>query len=257
MTRIIAVIGGKGGVGKTTLTSNLATALAELGQDVVAVDANLTTPNLGMHLGLHFAPNTLHDVLKGKSKLKEAIYPHPVGFKVVPASLSIEDLEGVDPGRLYEVTLNLLGKSDFVILDSAAGLGREAVAAMNASDEILLITNPDLPSVSDALKTIKLAENMNKKIIGVVVNKVRGKNYELTKSEIEEMTGYPVIAQIPDDKNVVKAIFAKMPVVNYIPDSLASIEFKRLAHTLVGRQFTGKPRFSLRIIDKLIGWMTR
>jgi septum site-determining protein MinD len=257
VTRIIAVIGGKGGVGKTTLTSNLATALAELGQDVVAVDANLTTPNLGMHLGLHFAPNTLHDVLKGKSKLKEAIYPHPVGFKVVPASLSIEDLEGVDPGRLYEVTLNLLGKSDFVILDSAAGLGREAVAAMNASDEILLITNPDLPSVSDALKTIKLAENMNKKIIGVVVNKVRGKNYELTKSEIEEMTGYPVIAQIPDDKNVVKAIFAKMPVVNYIPDSLASIEFKRLAHTLVGRQFTGKPRFSLRIIDKLIGWMTR
>jgi septum site-determining protein MinD len=66
MTRTICILGGKGGVGKTTLTSNLASALAELGKDVIAIDANLTTPNLGMHLGLHFAPNTIHQVLKGQ-----------------------------------------------------------------------------------------------------------------------------------------------------------------------------------------------
>jgi septum site-determining protein MinD len=256
MTRVISVIGGKGGVGKTTLTSNLASALAGLGEEVVAVDANLTTPNLGLHLGLHFAPITLHQVLKGESKLKDATYPHAFGFKVIPASMSIEDLEGVDPSRLYEVTLNLLGKSDFILMDSAAGLGREAVAALNASEEILIITNPDLPSASDALKTVKLAEHLNKKILGVVVNRIKGKQYELTKQEIEEMIGYPVIAEIPEDRNVVKSLFAKIPVVNYSPNSPAAIEFKRLAHFLTGRPFLERPRFSFNIIERLINWMT-
>jgi len=257
MTRVITVIGGKGGVGKTTLTANLASALAELGEDVVAVDSNLTTPNLSLHLGLHFAPNTLHQVLKGESKLKEATYPHAAGFKVVPASMSIDDLEGVDPGKLYEVIFNLLGKSDFVLLDSAAGLGREAVSAVNAAEEILIITNPNLPSVSDALKTVKLAERLDKKIIGVVVNKVKRRQYELTKTEIEEMVGHPVIAEIPEDRNVSKSLFAKTPVVNYSPSSPAAIEFKKLAHNLTGRPFLERPRFSLNIVERLISWMTR
>ena len=257
MTRTIAIISGKGGVGKTTLTSNLASALTLLGEDVVAIDANLTTPNLGLHVGMHFAPVTLHDVLKGESKLKDAIYPHPFGFKVVPASMSVDDLTGIDPSRLYEVVLNLTGKTNFILMDSAAGLGREAVSALQATDEVLVITNPNLPSVADALKTVRLAERLNKKVIGVVANRVRKKEYELTKAEIEEMINYPVIAQIPEDNNVTKAIFAKMPVVNYSPNSPAAIEFKRLAHFLTGRPFLEKPRFHFTIIDRLVNWMIR
>jgi len=257
MTRVISIIGGKGGVGKTTLTSNLASALTQLGEDVVAVDANLTTPNLGIHLGIHFAPNTLHQVLKGEVKVKEATYPHALGFKVVPASMSVDDLAGVDPSRLYEVVLNLLGKSDFILLDSAAGLGREAVSALNASEEVLLVTNPDLPSVADALKTVKVAEGLNKKIIGIVVNRVKRKRYELTKTEIEEMIGYPVIVQIPDDRNVPKSLSVKMPVVNYDINSPASVEFRRLAHSLTGRPFLERPKISFNVIERLINWMTR
>ncbi|MEM5829436.1 MAG: cell division ATPase MinD [Candidatus Aenigmatarchaeota archaeon] len=257
MTRTILITSGKGGVGKTTLTSNLASALCLLGEDVVAIDANLTTPNLGLHLGMHFAPITLHDVLKGESKLKDAIYPHPFGFKVIPASMSVDDLTGIDPTKLYEVVLNLTGKINFILLDSAAGLGRESTSALQATEEVLVITNPNLPSVADALKTIRLAERLEKKIIGVVVNRVRRKDYELTKTEIEEMTGYPVLVQIPEDNNVAKAIFAKMPVVNYSPHSPASIEFKRLACLLTGRPFLEKPRFHFTIIERLVNWMTR
>lgn len=257
MTRTIAIISGKGGVGKTTLTSNLAAALAELGEDVVAVDANLTTPNLGLHLGMHFAPLNIHDVLKGEAKLKDATYPHPFGFKVVPASMSVDDLTGIDPTRLYEVVLNLTGKTNFILLDSAAGLGREAISALQAADEVLVVTNPNLPSVADALKTVKLAERINKKIIGIVANRVRKKEYELTKEEIEEMIGYPVVAQIPEDSEVAKAIFAKTPVVNYSPNSPASIEFKRLAHYLTGRPFLEKPRFHFTLLERLVNWMTR
>jgi len=256
MTRVITIISGKGGVGKTALTSNLSAALNELGHDVVAVDANLTTPNLGLHLGMHLAPKTLHDVLKGKSRLKDAIYPHASGFKVVPASMSIEDLKGVDPGKLPEVALNLIGNTDFVIFDSAAGLGREAVSAIQAVDEILIITNPDLPSVTDALKTVKIAEELNKKIIGVAVNRKKGKWHELTKDEIEEMCGYPVIAEIPEDKSIEKAIAAKHPAVYLYPNSPASREIRRLAHTLTATPYSEKRQLRFGFLERLVGWMT-
>lgn len=257
MTRTIAIIGGKGGIGKTILVSNLSTALTELGYDVIAIDANLTTPNLGLHLGMHLAPKTLHDVLKRKTKLKNTIYPHTLGFKLIPASMSVGDLTGVDVGRLQEVTLNLLGKADFIILDCAAGLGREAVSAIKAADEILIITNPDLPSVADALKTAKLTESLNKKIIGVVVNRVKKKKHELTKEEIEDMIGVPVLAGIPEDINVIKSIVSKNPLVNYDPYSPASIEIKRLAYRLIGKPFKPEKRRTFRILERLVNWMTR
>ena len=256
MTRIVAIIGGKGGVGKTTLTSNLATVLSKLGKSVVAVDANLTTPNLGMHLGLHLVPNTLHDVLRGDAELSDSLYPHPLGFRVLPASMNIYDLKGVDVGRLPEITLNLMGEVDYVLMDCAAGLGREAMNALLASTEILLITNPDWPSVADALRTAKIAKANNKKILGVVVNRVRGKPYELKKEEIEELLELPVIAEIPEDKNMSRAISAKLPIVEFYPDSPASIEIRRLAHWLCDLPFEYK-KPKLNLIERLVRWMLR
>lgn len=255
MTRFISVISGKGGVGKTTLVSNLSAALAELGQDVIAIDVNPTTANLGVHLGLHLSPNTLHGVLRGDIDLSSAIYPHPLGFKVVPSSMNINDLVNVDIGKLPEVTLSLRGKADYVLLDSAAGLGREAMSAMTAAEEILLITNPELPSVLDALKTAKLAETTGKKIIGVVVNRIKDKWYELGRWEIEKTLDLPILAEIPEDKNVSKSLLLKMPVMQFAPDSPASLEIKRLAHSLVGKEFTPRKRRRFRILDRLVEWM--
>ncbi len=257
MTRLICVTSGKGGVGKTTLVSNLSTVLSNLGHDVTAVDANLTTPNLSLHLGLHLSPRTLHNVLRGEAKLSSAVYPHSFGFKVLPASLSVNDLQKVDPARLSSVTLGFYGSTDFVIMDSAAGLGREAISAMQAADEILMITNPDLPSVADALKTVKVLERMDKKILGVVVNRVSKKWYETSSYEIEKVLGHPVVAEIPEDKNVGKSISIKMPVVLLEPNSPASVEFNRLGHLLAGKKFSyNKPR-SFRILDHFVNWMTR
>lgn len=250
MTRVISIIGGKGGIGKTTLSCNLATALAECGENVVCCDANLTTPNLGLHLGFHLAPNTLHDILKGKAKLKDATYPHSLGFNVIPGSLSVNDLQDVDVGKLPEVALSLMGKYDYVLFDSAAGLGREAISAIKSADEILVITNPDMPSVADALKTIKIAEELNKKILGVVVNKVSN-TQSLQKEDIEYMLGYDVLAEIPYDRAVEKAIDAKNPVVAFDPNSPASIEFKRLAHAIVGKDFVYKKSRASMFFDKL------
>ena len=160
MTRIVVCASGKGGVGKTTLVANLGLALAKLGKDVTVVDANLTTPNLGLHLGVPLYPTTLHDVVKGRAHIRDAIYEHESGLKIIPAGISIKDLKGADPKEIPNAFLGLLGTSDIVLVDASAGLGREALSALEAADELLLITNPDISSVTDALKTAKLAEQL-------------------------------------------------------------------------------------------------
>jgi septum site-determining protein MinD len=238
MTRTICIASGKGGVGKSTLVSNLSYALTELGQDVIAIDANLTTPHLGLQLGVHLTPKTLHDYLRGDSSLKEVIYPHPYGFRIIPASMSVNDLVGTDINKLQDVVLNLLGKADIILLDSAPSLGKEATSSLQASDEVLLITNPELPSVLDALKVSKVAENLNKRILGVVVNRVRKSKDELKNYEIVDIVNYPILAVIPEDKKVQNSLASRVALLDFDPYSPAAIEIRRLAHHLVGRDFT-------------------
>ncbi len=250
MTRIIGIVSGKGGVGKTTLVSNLSHVLTELGKDVTAVDANLTTPHLGLHLGFHMVPKSLHDFLRGDAKLKDVVYYHPYGFKVIPAGLSVNDLVGVNADRLQNLTLSLVGKTDFILLDSAPSLGKEATLSLKLSDEILLLTNPNLPAVLDILKVANVAENLNKNVLGVVVNRVNRKENDLSAEEIEEFVKHPVIAEIPEDINVQRSLAARAAVVDHYPKSPASIEMRRLGHYLVGREFNYQQGFW----GKVLGW---
>lgn len=255
MTRLILITSGKGGVGKTTLTSNLSAALTDFGESVIAMDANLTTPNLGIHTGMHLAPNTLHDVLKGKKKLKKAIYPHPYGYKIIPASMALEDLKDVDVGRLPEITFSLLGKADYIIMDCAAGLGREVVSALSATDELILITNPNLSAVTDALKILKLAQESKLSVAGVVINRVRNSRDEIPPSEIEELLDIPILAEIPEDRNIPRATSEKKNVFEYSPYSPAAIEIKKLAATLTGREYDPPKRRYRNIFQRLSSWL--
>jgi len=257
MTRLIILTSGKGGVGKTTLSSNLAAALTDFGENVIVMDTNLTTPNLGIHLGMHLTPNTLHDVIKGYSRLKDAIYPHPYGFKVIPASLGLNDLKGVDVGRLPEITLNLIGKADYVIMDCAAGLGREAICALSASDETIIITNPDLPSVTDALKIISIVKESKIKIIGAVINRVKGHSFELARNEVENLLKVPIIAEIPEDPNIALSIAAKKPLIEIYPYSPAAVEIKKLAASLSGRKYQKELIEKKDLLKKFVNWLIR
>jgi septum site-determining protein MinD len=234
LTRVIAVMGGKGGIGKTTLVSNLGAALAGFGCNVLAVDSNLTTPNLGIHLGIPLYPKTMHDVLKGKANITEAIYRHPSGLRVIPAGLSLDDLNGADPKDLPTALLDVLGIVDIMLLDASAGLGREAVAALEAADEVMILTTPDTPSVTDALKASKLAQHVGAKPTGIIVNRILGKQYEMTRQSIRGMLELPIIAEIPEDHNVPASIAARTPLVNYMPRSPASREIMRLAAGIAG-----------------------
>src|SRR3989344_6849345 len=135
MATLITITSGKGGVGKTTTAINLGAALNSFGKEVIVVDANLSTPNVGLHLGAPIVPISLNHVLSGKAKIGDAIYEHESGTKIIPSSLSVKELRNLNHGKLKEVGKKLRRMADYIIFDSAAGLGDEAMAALEAADE--------------------------------------------------------------------------------------------------------------------------
>jgi len=241
MTRVISIVSGKGGVGKTMLAANLGIALSELGKSVTLIDGNITTANLSLHLGMPIFPVTLHDVLKGKSSILDAIYEHHTGVKIIPAGISLEDLKGTDIRDLPSLLTNLFGKEEIIIIDAAAGLGREALTAMESGDEVIFVTNPELPAVLDVLKAGKLSLQLGVKPLGCVVNRVTGKKHEMNEREISSLTDMEILAKIPEDENVKKAISEKLPVIKYKPNSPASVEIKKLARRLIGIDYFEEP----------------
>lgn len=253
MTRIIAVASGKGGVGKTTLVANLATALALYGKTVVALDANLTTSNLGLHLGIHLYPKTLHDVLEGRAKIEDATYQHKTGFRVIPADISLRRMRNLRSNDFVGVFYKLMEDTDFLLIDSAAGLGREARASIEAADEIITVTNPELPAVTDAMKLGLLAKKFETHNLGVVVNRIKNESHEVPIEHIEEMVGVPVIGRIPEDREVRRSIALKEPVVYYNPKSHAAQHMRSIAASLIGEEYTPRKPWGVR----LFGWMAR
>ena len=227
--KLITITSGKGGVGKTTTAINLSMALNSFGKNVILVDANMTTPNVGLHLGAPIVPISLNHVLLGKAKVIDAIYQHDSGTKVVPSSLSVRELRRLNYGKMKDLNKKLRKMADFVILDSAAGLGEEAISAMEAADELIVVTNPEITAVTDALKTVKLAEELGKPVRGVIVNRVRNDKNEMSIANIKGMLDVPILGIVPEDRNMLSCLRNKDAILNLHPRSKASVAYKRIA----------------------------
>ena len=236
MTRIISVISGKGGVGKTTLVSNLGASLAKKGKNVTVIDGNVTGANLGMHLGLPSAdcyPISLNEVLRNDAFITQAMYRHPAGFSVIPAHL--DDLS-IDYGGLKKCIKPLIGANDFILIDAAAGTDKEVEAAIETSDAVLIVTNPEHPAVANAVAARKLAERKGKEVLGLVLNKVMREGHELTEESIESMTEMPVLATLHDHRKVREAIAHRKPLVLHAPKNRTSKAIVQLAGHLCGEE---------------------
>jgi septum site-determining protein MinD len=234
MAKVYAIISGKGGVGKTTTAINIGTALNHLGEDVVVMDANITTPNIGIHLGAPIVPITLNHVIKEQAQVEDAIYEHESGTKIMPASLSLKETEKIDYSRLADVARKLKKITNHVLIDSAAGLGEEARAAIDAADEIIIVTNPDMSAVTDALKTIKLAESVNKPVGGVIITRHQGKRMEMSLSNVRDMLEYPILGIIPEDDAVKESQALKNAVILTHPRSRAAKHYIDTSQRLLG-----------------------
>lgn len=240
--RKILICSAKGGVGKTISAINLGVVLNKLGKDVILVDCNFTTPNIGLYYGIARVERTIHDVLNKKGNINNAIYLHKSGMKIIPGSISVESLRKVKPEFLKQKLEKL--HADFIILDSSAGLGREALASLDACSEVLVLVNPEMPSVADALKLIKIAEELKKEIIGVVVCRKRGK-LEMRMDAIENLINYPIIGVIPEDEHVKKALVREDSVFSLYPESDAGKAYNKLAHYLLGEFYEEEKKRSL------------
>lgn len=250
-SRTIAVISGKGGVGKTTVSLNLGTALVRnFRKSVIVVDCNVTTSHLGLHVGLYYHPTSFNKVLKSEADIHEAVHDHHTGVKIVPASLALSELKGVDMSKIKEKVGSLSESNDIIILDAGPGLGREAIACIKAADEVLYVTTPYVPSVMDIIRCKEIVNESGIKELGIVVNMSEGDKHEMNKQEIEQLTRLPVISVIPQDKNVKRSLHAKMPVVVHRPYSRSSRAFNKLARTVIGEIYE-EPGFIERMMHRI------
>jgi septum site-determining protein MinD len=254
MSNIIVITSGKGGVGKTTTAINLGAAMNYFGKDVLIIDGNLSTPNVGIHLNSPEVPINLNHVLLGKAEALEAVYEHESGLKVMPSSLSIKELKRVRPERINNFKKDFKKISEYIIVDSAAGLGDETLAIMELADDLIIVTNAEMPAITDALKTIKLAEQMKKNVLGVIVTRVRKDDIEMNAETVKDMLETNILGMIPEDLNVKRALNQKDAIVHTHPQSNASRAYKEIAARIVNAEYDSdkdRPPFWKRIFKRM------
>ncbi|MCX9009959.1 MAG: cell division ATPase MinD [Candidatus Methanoperedens sp.] len=235
--RVYTIASGKGGTGKTTTTLNLGTALAMLGKKTIILDADIGMANLGLLLGLEKCKITLHEVLSGSAKINEAIYDGPAGLKVVPSGLSLKGFQSARPDKLKEIMTTIIEGMDFVLIDAPAGISKDGVIPLAVADSVILVVNPELASMADALKTKALTEMLGRSVEGVVLNRAELEKTEINRNKVSELLGVKVLEMIPEDANVRRSAAFKSPIVIRAPKSPAAVAFLRLAAQIAGAKF--------------------
>lgn len=254
MKKVLVITSGKGGVGKTTTAINLGAAINYFGKDVLVIDGNLSTPNVGIHLNSPEVPVNLNHVLSGKADPSEAIYEHESGLKILPSSLSIKELKKIKPERLKDFKEHFKEIADHVIVDSAAGLGSETEAVIDLADELIIVTNPEMPAIADALKAIKLAEQKKKPVLGVIVTRVKKNQIEMQPETVKDMLEVPILGMVPEDLDMQRALNQKDAVVHTHPKSKSARAYKEIAAQLIDEIYDSdkdKDRIFIRFLKKI------
>lgn len=242
MTRIIVVTSGKGGVGKTTFTSNIGAALANLGRKVALVDADFGLRNLDLLLGLEErVVYTALDVLAGDCRLNQALVKDKrlKSLVLLPAAQN-RNKESVRPEQMQKIADALSEEYEYIILDSPAGIELGFRNAIAAAKEALIVTTPEIAAVRDADRVIGLLEAEGIHKINLVVNRVKPamvqSNKMMSVEDVLELLGVSLLGVIPDDEKVIVATNRGEPLVIGEPDSLPAMAINNIALRLEGEK---------------------
>jgi len=237
--QVIAVTGGKGGVGKTSVSVNLATAIASTGKRVMLLDGDLGLANVDVFLGLS-PRHTMAHVLSGERTLEEIIIESPQGIQVVPGASGVAELANLSAAGhlgLVQAFSALSQRVDTLIVDTSAGISHSVIQFTQAAQHVLLVVCDEPASMTDAYALVKvLSRNHGVNRFNVVANMARapGEGETLFK-KLERVTGrfldvtLEYIGEIPEDPYLRKAIREQRPVVAAFPSSPAARAFKKLA----------------------------
>ncbi len=234
MVKVYTIASGKGGTGKTTVSVNLGTMLAQLGKETYLMDADIGMANVGLSLGLQDAPVTLHEILAGKCTINDAVYEGPAGLKVIPSGISLQGFQQADQDKMRDVMGEIVKRCEFLLIDAPAGISKDGVVPLAVADEVILVVNPELASIVDALKIKILTEVVGGHVLGSIINRVDQEDSDILTKKMERVLGVNVLGIIPEDANVRRASSAKVPIVIKFPTSPASMAIKRIASDLAG-----------------------
>lgn len=238
LVKIFSVVSGKGGVGKTNVSVNLAISLAQMGKKVLLMDADIGMTNADIIMGIHYEYD-LFDYLEGKAALSEIIYEGPEGVKVISGGAGLLKMESLDEEnqKTFINELIELGGFDVMVIDNGAGISRETLSFITFSHEVILVTTPEPTAITDAYRVLKIISFYGlKSSVKLIVNKVPSneagseafnKLFATSKEFLTvniENCGY-----IFDDARVGKAIMQQNPVVLSYPGALSSSNIRNIA----------------------------
>ena len=238
--RVISITGGKGGIGKTTISVNLAIAFAKMKKKVLLFDADLGLANVDIRLGLHPKKN-IHDFFAGTCSLNEICIKGPHNIKVVPSSSGIQkmaELTRTESGELIRSFSSLTADVDVMLVDMAPGISHQAMDFTHAAQDILMVICNDPASLMDSYALIKiLHQQYGRDRFGVIVNRVVDlqegfdvfSNFQAAIAKFINVSMH-YIGHVPEDDYIALAARESVAVIDKFPQSAAAIAFNDLAH---------------------------
>ncbi len=240
--RVIVITSGKGGVGKTTTSANIGTALARSGSSVVLIDTDIGLRNLDLLLGLeNRIVYTLVDVVEERCKLKQALVKDKKNPNLcLLAAAQTRDKSAVTAEQLKDITEKLKKDYDFVLVDCPAGIEEGFKTAIAGASEAIVVTTPEMSAVRDADRIIGLLEAKEEiKSYRLLVNRVRPKliqsNDMMSVEDVVDILSCDLIGVIPEDTGIITSTNKGEPIVNEA-DSMAGKAYLNVAKRIQGEE---------------------
>jgi len=257
--KVLTITSGKGGVGKTTATANLAVALASQGQKVICIDSDIGLRNLDVVLGLeNRIVYDLVDAIEGRCKVRQAMIRDKRldDLFLIPAAQT-RDKNAVSPSDMVKLCNEIKMDFDWILIDSPAGIERGFRNAIAPADIVIVVTNPDVSAVRDADRIIGLVEAEQKGPVQLILNRINPvmvrRGEMMDANDVLELLAVKLLGIVPEDENVTISTNRGQPVA-LDPKSRAGQAFRNIAQRIRGEHV---PFMDLEIKDGFFNKLTR